>query len=121
MAQYIDKPEVVMAAGNKPKQIEEYFGRVKTQKETISIARMKSPEGWEEPFQKPAFDEYTVVVRGMLKVNAGTEEFILKEGQAILIEEGERVKYSTPFKGGGEYIAVCIPAFSVELVNRESQ
>jgi mannose-6-phosphate isomerase-like protein (cupin superfamily) len=121
MALFIDKPAIVTAAGNKPKQIEEYFGRASTKTQAVSIARMKSPEGWEEPSQKPAFDEYTVVVRGTLKVNAGSKEFILKEGQAILIEKGERVKYSTPYKEGAEYIAVCIPAFSVELVNREVQ
>ena len=121
MALFIDKPATVTAAGNKPKQIEEYFGRVRTRTQAVSIARMKSPKGWEEPAQKPAFDEYTIVVRGTLKADVGSEEFILKEGQAILIEKGEQVKYSTPYKGGAEYIAVCIPAFSVELVNREAQ
>ena len=121
MATYIENPEIIKAAGNKPKQIEEYFGRVRTSDPTISIARMKSPEGWKEPSQQPEFDEYTVVVRGTLKVTLKEKEYILTEGQAVKITKGEWVQYSTPYKGGAEYIAVCLPAFSPELVHRETE
>ncbi len=120
MAIFIDKPSIIKAAGSKPKQIEEYFGRVRSETDQISIARMKSPGGWEEPAQTPEFDEYTVVVRGELKVKLKLEEYLIREGQGILIEKGEWVKYSTPGKEGAEYVAICIPAFSPEYVHREN-
>ena len=121
MPQLIKKPSVVKAAGNKLKIIEEYFGRVNTKSDNISIARMKSPVGWEEPGQRPAFDEYTVVVRGNLQVETEKDTHFVQAGQAILVEKGEWVRYSTPFEGGAEYIAVCLPAFSTDNVNRDAE
>lgn len=115
----VEKPSVVEAVGTKPKLIEEFFGRVNSADEKISIAKMKSPEGWTEPFQKPEFDEYTIVINGKLKCEINNKEYIIEKGQGILIESGERVRYSTPFSGGAEYIAVCLPAFSMNTVNRE--
>lgn len=119
MAKVIKTPSVVKAAGNKHKVIEEFFGRVNTKSENISIARMKSPVGWEEPGQRPDFDEYTLVVRGNLQVETEKETFFIQAGQAILIEKGEWVRYSTPWEGGAEYVAICLPAFSPDNVNRE--
>ncbi len=120
MAQIIKDPTIIKAAGNKHKVIEEFFGKVSTKSENISIARMKSPVGWEEPGQTPDFDEYTVVVRGNLQVETKAETFFLQAGQAILTRKGEWVRYSTPFEGGAEYIAVCLPAFSPGQVNRDN-
>ena len=119
MPQFIESPSIIKAAGNKPKIIEEYFGRVNSANEKISIARMKSPEGWVEPGQTPEFDEYTLVVRGSLKVTSKNGEIILKEGQAVLIYSGEWVQYSSPEPGGAEYVAICIPAFSPDSVHRD--
>ena len=119
MAKFIDSPSIIKAAGNKPKLIEEYFGRKNSDTSESSIARMKSPQGWIEPGQCPGFNEYTVVLKGTLLVKTKHEEFRLNEGQAILIEKGEWVQYSSPFDGGAEYIAVCLPAFSPETVNRD--
>jgi mannose-6-phosphate isomerase-like protein (cupin superfamily) len=119
MPQFIEAPSIIKAAGNKPKIIEEYFGRVNSKSEKISIARMKSPEGWVEPGQTPEFDEYTLVVRGSLKVKLVSEEIILDEGQAILVRSGEWVQYSSPKPGGAEYVAICMPAFSPEIVHRD--
>ena len=119
MAQFINSPSVVKAAGNKEKIIREFFGRVNSKSTEVSIAQMISPEGWEEPGQKPEFNEYTVVLKGKLMISTKTEEFILSEGQGIMTQKDEWVKYSTPFKGGAEYIAVCLPAFSAELVKRD--
>jgi len=121
MPQIIEAPSIIKAAGNKPKIIEEYFGRVNSKTENISIARMKSPEGWVEPGQKPKFNEYTVVLKGKLKITTRNDEFIISEGQAIMTDKDEWVRYSTPFEGGAEYIAVCLPAFSPELVRRDSE
>jgi len=120
MIQLINKPSIVKAAGTKEKIIEEFFGRVNSKTSDLSIARMKSPEGWEEPGQTPEFDEYTVVLKGALKVKTKSEEYNVIAGQAILIGKHEWVQYSTPFDGGAEYIAVCLPAFSLEIVNRDS-
>jgi mannose-6-phosphate isomerase-like protein (cupin superfamily) len=120
MAILIESPTIVKAAGNKPKEIREYFGRVNSSTDILSIAHMKSPEGWKEPGQTPEFDEYTMVLKGTLKVETKSSDYLLQEGQAILIEKGEWVCYSTPNKNGAEYIAVCIPAFSPETVNRDS-
>ena len=119
MAHFINSPSVVKAAGNKEKIIREFFGNVNSKTAEVSIAQMISPEGWEEPGQKPEFNEYTVVLKGKLMISTKNEEFILSEGQGIMTEKNEWVKYSTPFRGGAEYIAVCLPAFSMELVKRD--
>ncbi|MEI7529947.1 MAG: cupin [Elusimicrobiota bacterium] len=119
MAKFIQKPIIVRAAGNKPKIIEEYIGRVNSGSTTISVARMVSPGGWEEPPQSPRFAEYTLVLRGLLRVETQTEVFEVRGGQAIIFEPGERVRYSTPAPEGAEYIAICLPAFSHETVRRE--
>lgn len=119
MIQFIKSPSRIKAAGNKEKIIEEFFGRVSTNSQEISIARMKSSQGWEEPGQCPEFDEYTVVLNGSLQVHTKHEMYLVTEGQAILAKAGEWVKYSTPFAGGAEYIAVCRPAFSPETVHRD--
>jgi mannose-6-phosphate isomerase-like protein (cupin superfamily) len=119
MPQFIEAPSIIKAAGNKPKIIEEYFGRVNSKTEDISIARMKSPEGWVEPGQTPEFDEYTLVVRGTLKVASVSGEIILNEGQAILVHAGEWVQYGSPQPGGAEYVAICMPAFSPGIVHRD--
>ncbi|HBB68090.1 MAG TPA: cupin [Elusimicrobia bacterium] len=119
MAIFIKKPTIVRAAGNKPKIIEEYIGRVNSGSTTISVARMVSPGGWEEPPQSPRFAEYTLVLKGLLKIETQTEVFEVRGGQAIIFEPGERVRYSTPDPKGAEYIAICLPAFSHETVRRE--
>lgn len=119
MAKVITEPKVIEAAGNKQKVIEEFFGRITSNNNNISIARMMSPVGWEEPGQQPEFDEYTVVVRGSLQVELKDGTHYVHAGQAILVEKGEWVRYSTPFEGGAEYVAICMPAFSIDTVNRE--
>ena len=120
MPDLIEKPTIVAAAGNLPKRIAEYVGRVNSATEAVSIARMESPAGWTEPRQTPEFDEYTVVLRGTLRVETKSGAIDVKAGQAIAVHRGECVRYSTPELGGAEYIAVCIPAFSPDLVHRES-
>jgi len=110
---------IIQAAGNKPKVIEEYIGRVNSNTADVSIARMKSPSGWAEPGQTPEFDEYTVVLKGMLRVETGEGTFDVCAGQAIITRRGEWVRYSSPGLDGTEYIAVCLPAFSPETVHRE--
>lgn len=115
----IEKPTIIEAVGNKPKVIEEYIGRVNSQTSDISIALMASPKGWEEPGQKPEFNEYTVVLKGMLRVKTAIQEVDIHAGQAIIVEADEWVQYSTPGDGGAEYIAVCLPAFSPDSVNRD--
>jgi mannose-6-phosphate isomerase-like protein (cupin superfamily) len=119
MATFIEQPTVVEAAGNKPKKIEEFIGRVNSSTVEVSIARMGSPGGWLEPGQTPAFAEYTVVLRGELQVATKTRIFTVKAGQAIIIAAGEWVQYSTPSPEGAEYIAVCLPAFSPDTVLRD--
>ncbi len=119
MAKKIEKPAIIEAAGNKPKIIEEFIGRVNSQTEELSIAKMKSPTGWIEPGQKPEFNEYTVVLKGMLRVEVGNEKLDIHAGQAVIIPAGEWVRYSTPGDDGAEYIAVCLPAFSPEIVHRD--
>jgi mannose-6-phosphate isomerase-like protein (cupin superfamily) len=119
MPDLIEKPTIIASAGNLPKRIAEYVGRVNSDTEAVSIARMESPAGWIEPGQTPEFDEYTVVLRGMLRVETRSATMDVKAGQAIIAHRGEWVRYSTPEPGGAEYIAVCIPAFSPELVHRE--
>ena len=119
MPRLIDAPAVVEAAGTKPKRIEEYAGRVRTGHERVSVARMVSPQGWEEPGQRPEFEEITVVLRGMLRVEHAGGVMEVKAGQAVVCSPGEWVCYSTPEPGGAEYVAVCLPAFSAETVHRD--
>ena len=119
MPKIIESPTVIKAAGNKPKQIEEYVGRVNSTTNEISIARMKSPSGWIEPGQMPEFDEYTLVLRGMLRVETRNGTFDIQAGQAVIVRRGEWVRYSTPGPEGAEYVAVCLPAFSPEAVHRD--
>jgi quercetin dioxygenase-like cupin family protein len=118
MALIIKGPAIVKAAGNKDKIIKEYFGNVNSKTSELSIAVMNSPEGWEEPGQSPDFNEYTLMLKGKLKTRTITEEIILSEGEAIMTGKGEWVRYSSPFEGGAEYIAVCLPAFSPSTVHR---
>lgn len=120
MAELIAQPRIIMAAGNKPKQIEEYIGRLNSGEKALSIARMVSPSGWSEPGQTPQFDEYTVVLRGLLRVRTQTAVIDVNAGQAIIARKGEWVSYSTPGPDGAEYVAVCLPAFSVDLVHRDA-
>ena len=114
----ISSPSIIESAGNKPKVIEEYVGRVNSGTNSISIAKMSSPTGWKEPGQKPQFDEYTIVLRGTLKVESRKETLIIKEGEAVIVNSGEWIRYSTPNEGA-EYIAICLPAFSLDTVNRD--
>ena len=114
----ISSPSIIESAGNKPKVIEEYVGRVNSGTNSISIAKMSSPPGWKEPGQKPQFDEYTIVLRGTLKVESRTETLFIKEGEAVIVNSGEWIRYSTPNEGA-EYIAICLPAFSLDTVNRD--
>ena len=120
MPTLIPQPARIQSAGNKPKIIEEYVGRVNTSIAGISVARMRSPEGWEEPGQTPEFDEYTVVLRGTLRVHHRAGEIDVTAGQAVIAHRGEWVRYSTPFADGAEYIALCLPAFSPDTVHRDS-
>ena len=115
----VKAPSIIEAAGNKPKRIEEFIGRVNTGTQAVSVARMISPPGWEEPAQTPEFDEYTIVLKGNLEVRVGDEVLTLSAGQAIVAERGERVQYATPGADGAEYIAVCLPAFAPDIVNRD--
>ncbi|MGD8306142.1 MAG: cupin [Ignavibacteria bacterium] len=119
MPTIIKSPARIEAAGNKPKIIEEFIGRVNSDTADISVAKMKSPEGWIEPGQTPEFDEYTIVLKGSIKVETKTESYEIKEGQAIIAHKGEWVRYSSPSPGGAEYIAICSPAFSPDTVNRD--
>jgi mannose-6-phosphate isomerase-like protein (cupin superfamily) len=121
MAEKIDSPTLVAAAGTPPKRIEEFFGRVNSGTEAVSIARMTSPSGWQEPGQRPEFDEYTVVLRGVVHVRLADAEHDVAAGQAILVRAGEWVRYGTPSPEGAEYIAVCLPAFSPETVHRDEE
>lgn len=115
----INTPTVIEAAGNKPKIIKEYIGLVNSQTRDLSVAHMVSPDGWVEPGQRPEFTEYTVVLKGMLRVRTATQEVDVHSGEAIIVEANEWVQYSTPNEGGAEYIAVCLPAFSPESVHRD--
>jgi mannose-6-phosphate isomerase-like protein (cupin superfamily) len=119
MSTHISSPSIIKAAGNKPKMIEEFIGMVNSGTKNISIARMHSPGGWVEPGQTPEFDEYTIVLRGTLRVitNAGTID--IAAGQAIIAAKGEWIQYSSPEPDGAEYIAVCLPAFSPNIVHRD--
>ena len=118
MPKHIVRPAQIAAPGDPPKQIEEFVGRVNTETSSVSIARMVSPLGWEEPAQTPAFDEYTVVLSGLLRVEHDGGVLDVRAGEAVVTHGGERVRYSTP-EEGAEYIAVCLPAFSPDTVNRD--
>jgi ethanolamine utilization protein EutQ len=109
----------IQAAGNKPKLIDEYIGRVNSKTESVSVAHMRSPKGWQEPGQTPEFDEFTLVIKGMVRVKHSGGEMDVAAGQAVVAHGGEWVQYSTPLEGGAEYIAVCLPAFSMETVHRD--
>lgn len=117
MPELIERPSRVEAAGNIPKLIEEFVGRVNTGEERVSIARMRSPEGWVEPAQTPEFDEYTLVIDGMLRIDTDDGAMEVRAGQAVLVRAGERIRYSTP--EGARYIAICLPAFSTGTAHRE--
>ena len=119
MPTLISHPTRIESAGSKPKIIEEYVGLVNTSTGDVSVAHMRSPEGWEEPGQTPEFDEYTVVLRGTLRVHHTSGELDVAAGQAVIAHRGEWVRYSTPFAGGAEYIALCLPAFSPAIVHRD--
>jgi mannose-6-phosphate isomerase-like protein (cupin superfamily) len=119
MPTFIEKPTIVEAAGNIPKIIREYVGGVNTGTQTVSIAHMSSPGGWEEPGQRPEFDEYTVVLRGMIRVEHEAGSMDVRAGQAVLTRAGEWIRYSTPEDEGAEYIAVCLPAFAPDTVHRD--
>ncbi|MGZ4779881.1 MAG: cupin domain-containing protein [Thermoanaerobaculia bacterium] len=120
MVTHVAKPTVVAAAGNKPKIIEEFVGRVNSRTSDVSVARMKSPAGWIEPGQKPEFDEYTVVLRGLLRVTTANGAIDVHAGEAVIAHRGEWVQYSTPSSEGAEYIAICLPAFGPDIVHRDA-
>lgn len=119
MPQLIEKPTRITAAGNKPKLIEEYVGRVNSNTGSASVAHMRGPSGWVEPGQTPEFDEFTVVLNGTLRVEHAGGSLDVSAGQAVITHRGEWIRYSTPFEGGAEYIAVCLPAFSPDTVHRD--
>jgi quercetin dioxygenase-like cupin family protein len=121
MVKVIKSPTLVKAAGTKEKIIKEYIGNVNTSTSSVSIAMMRSPEGWEEPGQTPEFDEYTLVLKGKLLVRTHGNEILLSEGEVVIAEKGEWVRYSSPEPGGAEYIAVCLPAFSPAAVHRDDE
>jgi mannose-6-phosphate isomerase-like protein (cupin superfamily) len=118
---HIASPAVIQAAGNKPKVIEEFVGRVNSGTDQVSIARMQSPPGWVEPAQRPEFDEYTLVLKGVLRVETDNGLLDVRAGEAVIVHGGEQVRYSTPGAEGAEYVAVCIPAFSAGTVHREDR
>ena len=120
MPTLIPKPTIIQAAGNKPKVIQEFVGRVNSKTTDLSLARMISPPGWAEPRQTPEFDEYTLVLRGMVRVESASGTIDVQAGQAVIARRGEWVRYSTPESDGAEYIAVCLPAFSPDTVHRDS-
>lgn len=121
MATLIEAPTVVAAAGKVPKRIEEFVGRVNTGDESVSVARMRSPEGWVEPGQAPEFREVTVVLSGVVRVETRDGTLDVEAGQAVVAEPGEWVRYSTPEPGGAEYVAICVPAFSPDTVHRDPE
>ncbi|MCH8033139.1 MAG: cupin [Bacteroidetes bacterium] len=129
MVTFIKSPSIIEAAGNpsgpdldgKPKVIEEFIGRVNSKTEVVSIAKMKSPAGWIEPGQTPVFDEYTIVLKGTLRIESKGKTTDVKQGEAIIAHKGEWVRYSSPLPEGAEYIAVCLPAFSPEIVHRNKE
>lgn len=116
---FVSQATRVQAAGNKPKLIDEYVGRVNSGTTGVSVAHMRSPEGWVEPGQTPEFEEFTIVLKGVLRVRHRGGEFEVQAGQAVITHPGEWVQYSTPHPEGAEYIAVCVPAFAMETVHRD--
>lgn len=121
MPTLIPQPTRITAAGNKPKFIDEYIGRVNSGTTAASVAHMRSPEAWQEPGQTPEFDEFTVVLKGMIRVDYKESHIEVRGGQAIITRAGEWIRYSTPEPGGAEYIAVCLPAFSPTTVHRDAE
>jgi mannose-6-phosphate isomerase-like protein (cupin superfamily) len=119
MPKLIESPTRIEAAGNKPKRINEYIGRVNSASSAVSIAHMSSPPGWQEPGQRPEFEEYTLVLRGTLRVEYEGGVLEVGAGQAVIAQAGEWVRYSTPGAEGAEYVAVCLPAFSLDTVHRD--
>jgi mannose-6-phosphate isomerase-like protein (cupin superfamily) len=120
MPRLIAQPTVIAAAGNKPKVIEEYAGRVNSGHAGVSVARMVSPEGWREPGQRPEFEEITVVLRGLLRVEHEAGTLDVRAGQAVVTAPGEWIRYGSPEPGGAEYVAICLPAFSPDTVHRDT-
>ena len=120
MPTLIQAPAVVPAAGTRPKRIEEYAGRVNSGHTGVSVARMQSPEGWEEPGQRPEFEEITVVLSGLLRVDHEQGSLDVRAGQAVVAAPGEWIRYSSPEPGGAEYVAICLPAFSPATVHRDA-
>jgi len=119
MPEHITQPARIVAAGNVPKQIDEYVGRMSSKTAAVSVAYMRSPAGWAEPGQAPEFDEYTVVLKGLLRVKHAGGTIDVRAGQAVIARRGEWVQYSSPEPEGAEYVAVCVPAFSPETVHRD--
>jgi mannose-6-phosphate isomerase-like protein (cupin superfamily) len=120
MPTLVPAPTVIAAAGNKPKRIEEFVGRVNSKTPQLSVARMVSPGGWVEPGQTPEFDEFTVVLRGRVRVESKAGTLDVAAGQAVIAHKGEWVRYSTPDPEGAEYVAVCLPAFAPDIVHRDA-
>ena len=120
MPQHITSPTRITSAGNKPKLIDEFVGRVNTGESRVSIAHMRSPGGWIEPAQTPAFDEWTIVLRGFVRLEHDGGTIDVRPGEAVLTRAGERVRYSTPDDEGAEYLAVCLPAFAPDTVHRDA-
>ena len=120
MPELIPTPTRIVAAGNKPKAIDEYVGRVNSRSTALSIAHMRSPAGWEEPGQRPEFDEYTLVLKGMLRVSHESGSLDVRAGQAVVARAGEWIRYASPEADGAEYVAVCLPAFAPDTVHRDS-
>jgi len=119
MPTLVAQPTRISAAGSKPKLIDEYIGRIDSKTAGVSVAHMRSPQGWEEPGQTPEFDEFTLVLKGTVRVRHENGEMDITAGQAVIAHAGEWIQYSTPAEGGAEYIAVCLPAFSMETVHRD--
>ena len=119
MPTLVARPTRISAAGTKPKLIDEYIGRVNSKTTGVSVAHMRSPQGWEEPGQTPEFDEFTLVLKGLLRVQYKGGHMDVAPGQAVIAHAGEWIRYSTPNDGGAEYIAVCLPAFSMDTVHRD--
>lgn len=119
MPKLISSPTRITAAGNKPKLIDEFIGRVNSSESRLSIAHMRSPEGWAEPGQRPEFDEFSIVLKGMIRVEHEGGQMDVREGQAVHTAPGEWIRYSTPESGGAEYIAICLPAFAPDTVHRD--
>jgi quercetin dioxygenase-like cupin family protein len=120
MPTLISQATRITSAGNKPKLIDEYIGRVNSKTSGASVAHMRSPQGWEEPGQTPEFDEFTIVLKGLVRVQHKGGHLEVRAGQAVITHRGEWIRYSTPEEGGAEYIAVCLPAFSMETVHRDA-